>query len=120
MQMALCLYSVCFAFKTGVGLQGAEQCDKEGDGEIGQATVEDGDNHQFLAAVAGDDGQGGVHCGGAAYRDGSQLAEPAHQQRGGKQGNDFAQDIAQQGDGSHFGTFIFGDDDAGQRVVAEA
>lgn len=47
-------------------LYGTEEGDEERDGEIRHEAVEDAEDGEALAGGAGDDGQGGVHRGGAA------------------------------------------------------
>ena len=105
--------------RTG-GLQGAEEGDEEGDGEVDEEAVEEGEDDEVLAAGAGDDGEGGVHGGGAAAGDGGQGAEVLDQQGGAKQGEHLADDVGEQGDGAQFGPTVLGDEDAGQGIVAEA
>ena len=49
--------------------QRAKEGDQERDGEIHQDPVEDGYEHQFIAATAGDDGQGRIHRGSSSGTD---------------------------------------------------
>ncbi len=95
-----------------VKLQGAEEGDEEGDTEVDAEAVEEREDDVVLATTAGDDGQGGVHGGGATGRDGSEATEPPHHQRGSQQGNDLAQNVGQQCHGTQFGTFVLGNENA--------
>lgn len=101
-------------------LQSCEEGDEQGDAEIDDEAVEDGDDDQVFAAGAGDDGESGVHSGGAAHRDGCQLAKPPHHQWSAKQGDDFAHNIRQQRYGAQLGALILGDEHARERVVAHS
>ena len=82
--------------------------------------MKDGDNDEALSGALRDDGQGGVHRCGTARRDGSEVAEPSYHQRSTEQGHDFTGNIREQGYRTQFRSFIFGDEDARQRIVAEA
>ena len=73
--------------------------------------MEDGNDDEALARTAGDDGQRGIHRGGATYADRCQFAEIPSQQRSTQQGENLAADVGKKGDGSQFGAPVFGDED---------
>ena len=101
-------------------LKATEQRHQKRDAEVHHKSVEDGHHDQFLSCRLSDDRQGGVHRGGASGRDGSQPSEPTHQERCTQQRHQLAGNVGQEGDGSRLGSFVFGDEDARQGVVAEA
>ena len=82
--------------------------------------MEDGNDDEALARIAGDDRQRGIHRGGSTYADRRQLAEILRQQRRTEQGENLSADVGKQGDGSQLGTTVLRDEDARQRVVSEA
>ena len=93
-------------------LKRAEEGDEEGYAEVDEEAVEQRQDNIFLTAAAGDDGQGGIHGGGAAGTDGCQPPEPSHHQRGTQQGDDLAQNVGQQGNGTQFWSMVLSDDNA--------
>jgi len=108
------------AEKRDVGSESAEQRHEEGHAEVDQKAVVDGDDDKALARRLRDDGQRRVHRRGSSGRDGCQRAEPPRQQRGEQQRQDFARDVGQERHRAQFRPLVFRDEDAGQRVVAEA
>ena len=74
-------------------LQRTEECHQERYGEIHTETMEDGNDDEALARTAGDDGQRGIHRGGATYADRCQFAEIPSQQRSTQQGENLAADV---------------------------
>ena len=76
--------------------------------------MEDGNDDEALARIAGDDRQRGIHRGGSTYADRRKLAEILRQQRRTKKGENLTADVGKQGDGSQLGTPILRDEDARQ------
>ena len=82
--------------------------------------MEDGNYDKLLSGCPCDDGQCGVHRRGSSGRDGGKVSEPSYQQRGGQQCQNLPADIGKQGDGAQLGSLVFGNEDAGERVIAES
>ena len=95
-------------------LERTEEGNQERHGEIYAEAVEDGNDDEALARIAGDDRQRGIHRGGSTYADRCQLAEILRQQGRTKKGENLTEDIGKQGDGSQLGTPILRDEDARQ------
>ena len=98
----------------------AEQCHQERNAEIDHKPVEDGNHYKLLSGCPCDDGQCGVHRRGSSGRDGGKVSEPSYQQRGGQQCQNLPADIGKQGDGAQLGSLVFGNEDTGERVLAES
>ena len=82
--------------------------------------MEDGDHDISLARGSGDDGERGVHGGGSTEGDGGELAKPFCKQRGKEEGENLAHDVGKEGNGAELWAAHLGDEDRGERVIAES
>ena len=100
--------------------QTAKERDEEGHAEINEKAMEYGQHYILTSGNKRDDGQSGVHRGGPASGDWGKTAEPAGEQRGAKQGDEFARDVGKQGHRAKLGAAVFGYENARKRIIAKA
>lgn len=100
--------------------QTAKERDEEGHAEINEEAMEYGQHYILTSGNKRDDGQSGVHRGGPASGDWGKTAEPAGEQRGAKQGDEFARDVGKQGHRAKLGAAVFGYENARKRIIAKA
>lgn len=100
--------------------QTAKERDEERHTEINEEAMEYGQHYILTSGNKRDDGQSGVHRGGPASGDWGKTAEPAGEQRGAKQGDEFARDVGKQGHRAKLGAAVFGYENARKRIIAKA
>lgn len=91
---------------------GAEERDEEGDAEVHDEAMEDGEGGKILTAVARDDRQRGVHRCRAAHADRCQRAEPTDEERRAEQRQQLPHNVGKERHRTEGRATILRDEDA--------